>query len=122
MKSRRPPILIAITGGSGAGKTWLARELQSALGRRAARISLDDFYRDSSHLSPGRRAAINFDHPRTIDWPTLERALRQLRAGRPARVPRYDFKTHCRVRTQAVLRPRPIVVMEGLWLLRRPSL
>src|SRR5689334_19369399 len=42
------PLLVAIVGGSGSGKTWLAKKLQAALGDRAARLSLDDFYRDRS--------------------------------------------------------------------------
>src|SRR5262245_32229390 len=114
--------LVAIVGGSGAGKSWLARKLQTALGSRAVRISLDDFYRDRSHTSPARRANINFDHPRAIDWPAVERAVRDLRSGRTARLPRYDFKTHCRLREENILTPKPVVLIEGLWLLRRPSL
>ena len=112
----------AIAGGSGSGKTWLARKLQAAFGRRAARLSLDDFYRDRSCVSPARRARINFDHPRAIAWADVEKVLRALTAGRVARWPGYDFKTHCRTRRKIILRPHPIVLMDGLWLLRRPSL
>jgi uridine kinase len=119
---RSPVFLVAIVGGSGAGKSWLAEKLQTALGPKAARISLDDFYRDRSRVPPARRAKINFDHPRAIDWPAVERALRHLRAGRGVRLPRYDFKTHCRLRKKKILPARPIVIMDGLWLLRRPSL
>src|SRR5262249_35666799 len=114
--------LVAIVGGSGAGKSWLARKLQTALGSKATRISLDDFYRDHSRIPPARRVNINFDHPRAIDWPAVEQAGRGLRDGRVVRLPRYDFKTHCRLREENILAPRPIVLMEGLWLLRRPSL
>jgi uridine kinase len=116
------PFLVAIAGGSGSGKSWLAERLVAALAPNAARVSLDDFYRDRSHLSAARRAGINFDHPRAIDWPHFERALRALRAGRPARLPSYDFQTHCRRAPGPVLQPRPIILVEGLWLLRRPSL
>jgi uridine kinase len=91
------PLLVAIVGGSGAGKTWLAKKLEAALTPDAARFSLDDFYRDCSRLHPERRAKINFDHPRAIDWPIMERVLKDLRAGRAARLPCYDFKTHSRL-------------------------
>src|SRR5512140_3253218 len=96
---RQRPLLVAIVGGSGSGKTWLARRLQRRLAPEAARVSLDDFYRDRSRLSPARRARLNFDHPRSIDWAEFERVLGRLSAGRSARVPRYDFRTHCRART-----------------------
>jgi uridine kinase len=119
MKSEIPSRLIAIAGGSGAGKSWLAGRLQRALGTKAARLSLDDFYRDRSHLPPGRREQINYDHPRAIDWPCLERVLGDCRAGRRARVPCYDFATHTRSSRRRQWQPRALILVEGLWLLHR---
>ena len=114
------PILVAIVGGSGSGKSWLAEKL--AFGRKVARLSLDDFYRDRSHLSPERRSAINFDNPAAIEWSLVERALRDCMAGKETRIPRYDFSSHSRLRRTRLLKPRPIVLLDGLWLLRRPVL
>src|SRR5882724_1430816 len=122
MKKMPAPLLVAIVGGSGAGKSWLAGRLQSILGTKAARISLDDFYRNRPGLSPARRARINFDHPRAIDWPRVERVLRDCLAWRTTRVPQYDFKTHARLPRSRILRPRPLILVEGLWLLRNPKL
>ena len=116
------PLLVAIVGGSGAGKSWLAKKLQTALEPHAARLSLDDFYLDRSHVHSARRAKMNFDHPRAIDWPYVEKALGELLAGRSVHLPRYNFKTHCRLPEQNVLAARPVVLVDGLWLLRRPSL
>jgi uridine kinase len=116
------PLLVAIVGGSGAGKTWLAKKLKAALGPDAAHFSLDDFYRDCSRIHPERRVKINFDHPRTIDWEAMEKVLSELRSGRAARLPRYDFKTHCRVREKTALACKPVVLVDGLWLLHRRSL
>ncbi len=115
-------LFIAIIGGSGSGKSWLAEKLAAKLGRRAARLSLDDFYLDRSHLPAARRAKLNFDHPRSIDWTALERAMRELRAGRPARIPGYDFATHCRRRRWRRLQPKQVILVDGLWLLNRRSL
>ena len=122
MRTTKKTILVAIAGGSGAGKTRLAADLQNALGNRATRLSLDDFYRDRSQLSPGRRTRINFDHPRAIDWAVLEKVLRNYRAGRPASVPCYDFNTHCRRPVAEPLSRKPVVILEGLWTLRRRTL
>jgi uridine kinase len=111
------PILIAITGGSGSGKSWLADRLQQAFGKEAARLSLDDFYRDLSSLAPAERKKVNFDHPRSIDWLCVEHVLSDCRAGRLTRVPRYDFKTHTRVSPGEWFKPKLLNFMDGLWLL-----
>ena len=116
------PLLVAIVGGSGSGKTWLAEKLCAELGGRAVRLTLDDFYRDRSHVPAARRGRINFDHPRAIDWESFERVLRQCLANETARVPRYDFGTHSRLARLRVFRPRPIILVDGLWLLHRRTL
>jgi uridine kinase len=118
----KPVKLVAIVGGSGSGKSWLAQQLETQLAPDAACLSLDDFYLDRSHLSPARRARINFDEPRAIDWRRLTRVLRSLRGGRPARVPIYDFTTHCRRQQHRFLKPKPVLLVEGLWLLHRREL
>jgi uridine kinase len=113
--------IVAITGGSGSGKSWLANALQEAFGKDACRISLDDFYQDRSHLSPAKRARLNFDHPRAIDWDRFEAALAACAKGFPCQMPSYDFATHARVSQEKPFRPRPLVIVDGLWLLRRPT-
>ena len=116
------PLLVAIAGGSGSGKSWLADKLQSVLGPKVLRISLDSFYRDRSGVSLARRARINFDHPRAIDWTAVEQVLDSLLNGREAELPVYDFKTHSRVARLIPVRPRPLILLEGLWALRRRNI
>jgi len=117
-----PPRLIAITGGSGAGKNWLADRLQQSFGNESARVSLDDFYRDLSFLAPAAREKINFDDPSAIDWPGMKHVLNDCRAGRPTRLPRYDFKTHTRISTGDWGQPKSLIFVDGLWLLHSASL
>jgi uridine kinase len=122
VKKPKQALLVAIVGGSGSGKSWLAEKLQAMLGPAAGRLSLDDFYRDRSHLSPAKRARINFDKPSAIDWRTFECVLNCSLHWRNAYVPRYDFKTHCRLPRSRVLKPKAIIFVEGLWLLRAPRI
>lgn len=116
-----PPVLIAVVGGSGAGKGWFVEKLSRVLGERACQLQLDDFYRDLSHLPLARRARVNFDVPRAIDWDWAHRVLCECRAGQGTILPRYDFATHSRRPKTLEWEPRPIVIVDGLWLLRRRS-
>lgn len=113
--------LIAITGGSGSGKSWLADRLQSKFGSQAARLSLDDFYHDLRNLPRSQRQRVNFDDPEAVDWIHFEAVLRECRSGRATALPRYDFSTHTRGLQDEPWTLRPLVFVDGLWLLHRPG-
>jgi uridine kinase len=121
MKAAPVPRLVAITGGSCTGKSRLAGLLCRLMGGTIGHLALDDFYLDRSHLSPARRAGLNFDTPRAIDWTSVERTLHDCRAGRAMSKPRYDFATHTRLPGMVSSPPSSITIVEGLWLLRRHS-
>lgn len=108
---------IAVVGGSGSGKSWLARELTGCLGNGAAHVCLDDFYHDLGHLPAAEREGVNFDDPAAIDWDTLREVIDTLACGGTACVPVYDFVTHARTGETVELASRPIIVLDGLWLL-----
>ena len=116
------PHLIAITGGSGAGKTWLAQRLLEEFGEQAGRISLDDFYRDLSHLPMAGRELVNFDEPSAIDWPLFRQTIAALRTGAAVALPDYDFSTHTRRAESKPWQPRPLVLLDGLWLFHEADL
>lgn len=108
---------IAVVGGSGSGKTWLAQKLAAWLGEEAVHLCVDHFYRDLSHLQEAERERINFDDPAAIDWDSLRSVMESLERGETAQVPVYDFAEHVRKSGSVSLDRRPFVVVEGLWLL-----
>lgn len=114
--------LIAVVGGSGAGKGWFIERLCTLFPDHTCHLHLDDFYRDRSNLSPARRAQVNFDVPHAIDWTWAERVLLDCRAGHGTRLPRYDFASYSRLPECKAWQPRPLVFVDGLWLLRPPQI
>jgi uridine kinase len=111
------PVFVAVVGGSGAGKTWLANQLLEAFGKESSIVSLDSFYKTREHLSMAQCERVNFDHPRAIDWDALKLSLANLTRGRKSFIPKYDFTRH-RVQGKSVLSPKRILILEGLWVLR----
>jgi len=121
MNTESSSTLIALVGGSGAGKTWLANRLCQEFGDEAIVLSLDDFYVDLSHLMLSERKQINFDHPDMIEWPLFESVLRELQNGVTVLTPRYDFVSHTRLTEWTPRSPRAFIFVEGLWPLRLPQ-
>jgi uridine kinase len=113
------PVLIGIAGGSGAGKTRLSGRIANAFPTQVTRVSLDDFYFDRSRLTPPARLEINYDHPSAIEWTLLRNFLTDYRSGGKPRLPKYDFATHCRASNWVECELKPILVVEGLWVLSR---
>lgn len=114
--------LLAVAGGSGSGKSWLSERLKNFMPGWVEVLSLDNFYLDRSHLKPGHRDRVNFDHPRAIDWSMFESVLLGLLKGEEVELPHYDFSTHTRKRETVVWNPPSLVLVEGLWVLRRPAI
>ncbi len=116
-------VLVGIAGGTGSGKTSFALEVGARLGAgRCVTLAQDAYYKDGSTLSPGARAAINYDHPDAFDTPLLVQDLRDLRAGRPAPHLTYDHSTYSRQVLPDPLQPRPVILLEGILVLAEESL
>jgi uridine kinase len=116
------PLLVGIAGGSGSGKSSLARALVSALGpTRAVLLGYDVYYRDGAGLASEARARLNYDVPEAFDQTLFLDHLAELKAGRPVRPPRYSFVTHRRTGEGEPVEARPIVVVEGILLLWEPA-
>ena len=115
------PLLIAIGGASGSGKTSLAEELAREL--EGTHFHLDHYYRDLSHLPPAERATVNFDHPDQLEHELLIGHLRTLAAGSAIDRPCYEFATHTRVpgKTERVREPHALLI-DGIFALYWPAI
>jgi uridine kinase len=105
-------LTVGIAGGTGAGKTTLARTLAASLGGVVV-LDLDSYYLDRSGLPPQARERLNFDEPEAIDVGLLVAHLGRLRNGRAIEKPRYSFESHTRVGVDPI-GPAPVVLVEGL--------
>ena len=119
----RNTFAIGISGGSGSGKTSLARALTEELGaERCSLIDHDSYYRDLSDRPLSVRERVNFDHPDSLENDLLARHVQDLLRGAAIERPVYDFATHTRAKTTRRIEAREVVVCEGILLLAVPEL
>jgi uridine kinase len=115
------PLIIGIAGGTGSGKSTVARRVATALDAASiAFIDMDAYYLDFSHLPIEERRQINWDHPNAFDWELLLAHLRRLTAGQPIDKPEYDFVEHVRSKRTVPIAAPEVVVVDGLLLLADP--
>jgi uridine kinase len=115
------PILIAICGGSGSGKTFLSRALSLALPQSTAILSYDNYYKDQSHLPLMQRDLLNYDDPSVLDSELFLKHLSLLRRGQAIDVPQYDFASHTRKQLTRKFEPADIILVEGIMVLQFPK-
>ena len=111
------PIIIAIGGGSGAGKTFLAQRIEKELDGECAILSNDNYNLDQSSLSFEERKHVNYDEPEVYDQALLLKHLKALKEGKAIQVPVYDFATHTRKQETTTLTPKPYIIVEGIFVL-----
>ena len=109
------PLLLGIAGGTGSGKSTVARKIVEGLPPDSVEIiDHDSYYRDHPHLDFDARSHLNYDHPDALDNDLLVAHLEEIRAGRSVDVPSYDFKSHARMPERRHLEPKPILIVEGI--------
>jgi uridine kinase len=122
MAMQGTPLVIGIAGGTGSGKTTLAKCLVRELGADVTLIEHDWYYRDRSGVPASEREAINYDEPAALENDLLVQHLGELRSGRAALCPQYDFSTHTRKAATRAVKPSRIIAVEGILLFAIPEL
>lgn len=108
-------ILIGIAGGTGSGKTLVARTIVRELGSsRVAILDQDSYYRDLDEIPVAERDLRNFDHPDAFDGELLRRHVRDLLAGTPVAQPIYDYTRHARLKQTNEVGDHAVIVLEGI--------
>ncbi len=108
-------ILIGIAGGSGSGKTLVARTIIRDLGSsRVAIVDQDSYYRDLDDIPVADRDLRNFDHPDAFDNELLRAHVKDLLEGRTVEQPIYDYTRHARLKETKTVGDHAVIVLEGI--------
>jgi len=111
------PLIIGIAGGTGSGKTTVAKKIAQALPQASvAFLDMDGYYRNLAHLPMDERRQVNWDHPEAFDLDLFVSHLKQLARGEPVEKPVYDFTTHVRSSRTERITPADVIVVDGILL------
>lgn len=108
-------IVIGVAGGSGSGKTTVVRRIVESVGHEQVTVlEHDRYYRDRLDLRLEERAALNYDHPDSLETDLLVTHVRELKEGRPIEAPLYDFTRYARRNVSETIQARKAIIVEGI--------
>ena len=111
-------LMIGLCGGTGSGKTTLARKIYNSLGsENAVLIGMDSYYKANWDIPYEQRIKTNYDHPNAFDTELMVHHLKDLKEGKSILCPVYDFTQHQRRRNEYTrVESKSIIIIEGILL------
>lgn len=106
---------VGITGGSGSGKTTIVKKIEEIVSEFVF-LPQDNYYKSAKHITNTTITDFNFDHPDAFDSDLLYSQLVDLKEGRSIPMPEYDFVTHSRKEDRVTIKPKKVVIVEGIML------
>ena len=119
------PIILAISGASGSGKSLFTQNLQLSLEKQEQSVLVlqeDHYYKSQDHIPQEQRATTNYDHPDAFEHDLLSQHLQALCDGKSIEYPSYCYKTHTRLKKAQKVKAAPIIIIEGIMLLTQIQL
>ncbi len=115
-------IILGIAGGTGSGKTTLAKGIKKALGEDAVLLCHDFYYNKNADMPYEERCLLNYDHPGSLETELMIEHLNELKDGRAIQRPVYSFVTHTRLDETIEVKPAKVIIIEGILLFENPEL
>ncbi len=107
-------IIIGIAGGTGSGKTTIAKKLYQSFSKDAVILSHDFYYKPHDNLPFEERCKVNYDHPDSLDTDLLVSHLDELKKGHAIMHPTYDFSRHSRNAQWEKTESARLIIVEGI--------
>ena len=123
MPEKQNSLVIGIAGGTGSGKTTVANVILKRVGKEhIAYLPHDAYYRELGDLPPDQKAAVNFDHPDSLETELMIEHINALKRGEDIELPIYDFSIHSRTGETIKVAPHKVIIVEGILIFAEPEL
>ena len=114
--------IVGIAGGSASGKTTIVNRIREKFGDDIVVISHDSYYKAHNDLSYDERSRLNYDHPSSFDTERLIEDVKKLKNGEEVDIPVYDYAIHNRSEQTIHIKPKPVILLEGILILENKEL
>lgn len=114
--------VVGVAGGSASGKTTIVQQIRDHFGDAIEVIGHDSYYLAHDGMTYEERSRLNYDHPDSFETARLIRDVKALKAGKTVERPVYDYAIHNRSAETVTVRPRPIILLEGILVLENQEL
>lgn len=111
------PYIVGIAGGSASGKTSFLKELKEQMPKGSiCIISQDNYYKPIENQLIDESGKVNFDLPDSIDRTQFYSDMERIGKGETITIKEYTFNKVGKIPGHLVVKPAPIIVMEGLFI------
>jgi uridine kinase len=118
MQMSKKPVVIGVAGGSGSGKTTVAKEIYRQFKNQSILIlEQDAYYKDQTEKTMEERLQTNYDHPLAFDNDLLIDHIESLLKHRAIEKPVYDYTVHTRSDKIIFIEPKDVIILEGILIL-----
>ncbi|MBE5859941.1 MAG: uridine kinase [Butyrivibrio sp.] len=114
--------IVGIAGGSASGKTTIVNRIREKFGDDIVVISHDSYYKAHNDLTYDERSRLNYDHPSSFDTERLIEDVKKLKKGEEVDIPVYDYAIHNRSEQTIHIKPKPVILLEGILILENKEL
>ena len=114
--------VVGVAGGSASGKTTIVQQIRDYFGDSIEVIGHDSYYLAHDGMTYEERSRLNYDHPDSFETERLIQDVKDLKAGKTVERPVYDYSVHNRSAETVTVRPRPIILLEGILVLENQEL
>ncbi len=117
MSEKNKITIVGIAGGSASGKTTIVNKIKSTFGDDILVISHDSYYKAHNDLSYDERSRLNYDHPESFDTERMIQDVKKLQNGEEIDIPVYDYTVHNRSDQTIHVKPKKVILIEGILIL-----
>ncbi len=115
-------MIVGVAGGSASGKTTIIEKLKKEFKEEIEVLCHDYYYKSNDDISMEERNNLNYDHPNSFETDRMINDIKKLKSGEEIYRPEYDYTIHTRSEKEYLVKPQPVIIIDGFLILENKEL